>query len=76
MSYPFSIWLRSKMESKNFNASSLARALNIKPSAVSHWLNNKRLPDPESKQSLPEILGVSLEEVLLITHKAELRRLK
>ena len=52
----------------------LARALNLKPSAISHWLSDRNLPDPISKDSLPGILDCTLIEVLLITHKTEVKR--
>lgn len=70
----FSEWIRGKMQEKKLNASDLARALNLKPSAISHWLSDRNLPDPISKDSLPGILDCTLIEVLLITHKTEVKR--
>ena len=72
----FSKWIRSRMEKKKLNASELARALSLSPAAISHWLNDRNLPKPATKEELPEILGVSLAEVLLIVHQTELRRAK
>ena len=72
----FSDWIKDLMQQNELNASALARALNVKPSAVSHWTNNKRLPDDPSIESLSEYFDFDLKEILLMVHKAKLIRVK
>tara|TARA_R110002012_G_scaffold280732_1_gene469375 strand:+ start:141 stop:383 length:243 start_codon:yes stop_codon:yes gene_type:complete len=72
----FSEWIKLKMQEQKLTASDLARALDVEPSAISHWLHDRRGPDPQSKEDLPDILNCSLAEVLLIAHKRELQKLR
>ena len=74
MSFPE--WIKVKMDQQQLHGSKLAELIDVKPATISHWLNGRRLPDPESKEKLPSILGCTLTDVLMVVHKAELSKLR
>ena len=60
----FGQYLREKIREADTNSRQLAIAMDVSSSNVSHWLTDKRTPQPESCLKLAQALGVPPDEVL------------
>lgn len=64
MSEIFSKRLRIARELKGFSQTDLAQKTNLKPSAISHFENNRRSPSFNNLKQLADVLGVTVDYLL------------
>lgn len=66
----FASWFASELQLRDWTAADFARAANIQPGVVSHWMWGKRRPNPESADLIADVLGVDLDFILnLLGHR-------
>ena len=56
--------LKTILEEQNITQANLAEKLDLHPSTVSAWINNKAMPDFENLNKICEILNISPSELL------------
>lgn len=60
----FGEWLREQLGRKNLSQADLARAVGVVTSTTSHWVNNKRVPDPPACHAIAAALDIDSDIVL------------
>lgn len=60
----FGAYLKQRMNELDTNAYRVAQATGFQPGTISHWINNRRLPNPESCAILAEALALDIDDVL------------
>lgn len=62
----FGHWLQRQLDRRGWRQAELARRIPISSGAVSHWIRNERIPDPESCDRIADVLGVDVDLVLTL----------
>lgn len=60
----FGAWLESQLLRREWNQSDLARRIDVRPSVVSRWIRNERVPSPASVGRIADVLMVDVDDVL------------
>lgn len=60
----FGKWLKRQLHRREWSQARLAREAGVSPTAVSHWITGKKLPDAESCDKIAEAFFLSRDEVL------------
>lgn len=61
---PFGDWLREEIDRRGWSVSDFAARINVRPSTVSRWTNNQRLPDPPFCEAIADALQLAPDDVL------------
>jgi transcriptional regulator with XRE-family HTH domain len=61
----FPQWLQDRMRDRGWNASDLARELDVVPSLVSRWMTERQQPSLESLKAIAQALHLSEHEVFM-----------
>lgn len=60
----FGVYLKQRMSELDTNAYQVAKATGLQPGTISHWVNGRRLPSPESCAILAEALALDVDDLL------------
>lgn len=59
----FPLWLQQQMDSRGWNASELARQIDVVPSLISRWMSGRQKPSIESLAAIADVFGFPREMV-------------
>jgi len=57
-------FIKRRMEELGTNAYRVSKDAGVQPSTISHWVNGRRLPSPESCHILAEVLALDVDTLL------------
>jgi len=61
----FGAWIDSQLIRRQMSQADLARRLETSNSTVSNWIRGGRVPTPESCDKIADVLGLSVDDVLM-----------
>lgn len=61
---PFGAWLESQLLARDMSQAELARRLGAANGTISSWVNNRRVPVPQSCRKIASVLHVPYDTVL------------